>query len=203
MTNLDDSEVQVFLKRNRAKSTAQVKQVRHLSQMIRPVHTFQLISFTAENVWEAGKYWVSCTVPPQRVIEFPLWDLCVRLKLQTAGEAPTPHSNNSSSSRSESSPPSWLTLNAARFKPRRRRLVFPSWFKPSDNSLQPGEGRERCYFIMTEHEHIRLHKCTISWMEAKRSWHYHKDVDDLTRLLRVENSRWTSSVLREFLLSSI
>lgn len=77
-------------------------------------------------------------------------------------------------------------------------------FEFHDNTLQPEEeGRERWYFIMTEHEHIRLHKCTISWMEGKRSWHYHKDVGDLTHLQRVEISRWTSSVVGEFLLSSI
>lgn len=145
----------------------------------RPIHTFELISFTDEKLWEAGKSRASCAVSPQRVTEFSLWDLCVRI--QQAKEAPTPHSKSSSSSRSESSPPSWLTLNTACFEPIQHRLVFASWFKPGDNSLQPEqEGWERRYFIMMEHEHIRLHKCTISWKEAKRSWYYHNNVGNLT-----------------------
>lgn len=45
MTNLIDR----FPKRTEAKSNAQAKKVRHLGQ-IRPIHTFELISFMPENI---------------------------------------------------------------------------------------------------------------------------------------------------------
>lgn len=84
MTNLVDSEVQVFLKKKkkRDKINTQVKQIRYLSQIIRLIHWFKLITLMAENIWEANH---ECCV-------VDVFYLCVTLKLRRPVEVPTSHS---------------------------------------------------------------------------------------------------------------